>query len=282
MIIVRPRFISAVLLANFWFIFICSPAGAQQTPTEEDNSWVSRFPGINHIQETVTDYYAQPLRWNREQWFRTGVISTLTLASMSLDSDVRMEVQEWRDDRNNVIMQFGRWAGLGVPTVGLAAVLYTTGDIWENAEMQVTGRLLWEAFITGGLTTTIVKTLTGRHRPYLEDGAQVYSPPGLRLPYRAFPSGHSTIGWLTAGVLANRTEKVLLKSVYYSAAGIISVSRIYHDKHWLSDTLLGGFIGYGAARFAVNREERRKTPVRQSISLIPTIGWHRVAISVCF
>lgn len=261
---------------------MCSPVAAQQTPTEESNSWVSRFPGIDHIQETLTDYYAQPLHWHRGQWFRMGVISALTVASMSLDSEVRIDVQEWRGGKNNVIMQIGRWAGLGVPTVGLAAVLYTIGDVQENTEMQVTGRLLWEAFITGGLTTTILKTLTGRHRPYLEDGARAYSPPGLRLPYRAFPSGHSALGWLTAGVLTQRTESVLLKSVYYSSAGIISVSRIYHDKHWFSDTLLGGFIGYGAARFVVDREEQRRTPSSRNISVIPMIGWQQVAISIYF
>ncbi|HKJ66494.1 MAG TPA: phosphatase PAP2 family protein [bacterium] len=261
---------------------MCSPVVAQQIPSAESNSQVSRMPGIGHIQETLTDYYTQPLDWNRGQWFRTGVLSALTLTSMSLDSEVRMDVQEWRDGRNHVIMQFGRWAGLGVPTVGLAAGLYTIGDLRENTEMQATGRLLWEAFITGGLTTTLIKTLTGRHRPYLGDGALAYSPPGLRLPYRAFPSGHSTIGWLTAGVLAKRTESVLLKSVYYTSAGIISVSRIYHDKHWLSDTLLGGFIGYGAAKFVVEREEQRKTSSGGNISVIPMVGWHRVVISVCF
>lgn len=282
MTFVSQRFIAAILLAHFCAISLCSPAAARENAVEESRSSRTEPPGIVHIGETLADYYSQPLYWNRDQWFRTGAISVLTIASMSLDSEVRLEVQDWRDGGNHVIMQFGRWAGLGVPTVGLAAGLYTIGDLRENTEMQVTGRLLWEAFITGGLTTTILKTLTGRHRPYLEDGARAYSPPGLKLPYRAFPSGHSTIGWLTAGVLAKRTESVFLKSVCYTSAGIISVSRIYHDKHWLSDTLLGGFIGYGAARFVVEREEQRKTSSGGNISVIPMVGWHRVVISVYF
>ena len=33
-------------------------------------------------------------------------------------------------------------------------------------------------------------------------------------------------------------------AILYSIASITAVSRVYHDKHWLSDVIMGGTLGY--------------------------------------
>ncbi len=274
----------AILLSIFSVsIFLnVTPVLAAQPSQADTTSGPTSYLSFSRISETVVDYYKQPLQWQRKQWLHVGAVTALTLASMPMDNDIRTEVLEWRGEKNHILMQAGRWAGLGYPTVLLSAGLYTVGSLRDNPELQTTGTLILDAFLTGGLTTVVLKVIIGRHRPYLNDGPNAYTPPGKTIPHRALPSGHSVLGWLTFGVLAKQTDKVLLKATYYTSAGLISFSRIYHDKHWFSDTLLGAFIGYGAAEFVTSRAERENRKQARRWSVAPVVGIEHVGVVVRF
>jgi len=207
----------------------------------------------------VFRYFTQPIRWDGADWLRFGGVLAVTGAAMPFDKRVRTEMQDWRKPSNSAVFDFGRWAGQGEPTLVLGGLLYGTGWLGNYPDLRITGRLLFEAMLTAGTTTTILKGVIGRHRPYLNEGPQEYSPPAFKSRYRSLPSGHSTVGWLTAGVLAKRTDNTVLKVLYYTGASIISISRIYHDRHWMSDVILGGFVGYTAADFVVSQEAHRET-----------------------
>lgn len=207
---------------------------------------------------TVGHYFTQPIRWDQTDWLRLGGIVGITALSMPFDKPLRTDFQDWRKPSNSAIFDFGRWAGQGEPTLVLGGVLYGVGLFGRQSDLRVTGRLLFEAMLTAGTTTTLLKTVFGRHRPFLDEGPQQYSPPAFKSRHRSLPSGHSTVGWLTAGVLAKRTNNTVLKVLYYTGASIISISRIYHDRHWTSDVILGGFVGYAAADFVVSQEAHRE------------------------
>jgi len=235
-------------------------------------------PGIAHSQsshsevftedvsvglQVVADYFTQPLNWQSDDWWRFGGVSALTLGAMSVDAAVR-DLGKFKDLQNEpVLYQFGRWAGHGKHIFVLSAGLYGAGIFGDNPDVRIAGRDLFAAFVTAGAATTILKTVIGRYRPYKEAGPFKFEPLGLDNYRRALPSGHSTLGWLTAGVLAKSVNSPLLKVVFYSGAAVISASRIYHDKHWLSDVILGGVIGYTAADFAV-RQGRKVDDERQA------------------
>jgi len=206
----------------------------------------------------VFRYFSQPVCWGGTDWLRFGGVVAVTGAVMPFDKRVRTEMQDWRKPSNSAVFDFGRWAGQGEPTIVLGGLLYGTGWLGNYPNLRITGRLLFEAMLTAGTTTTILKGVFGRHRPYLNDGPQEYSPPAFKSRHRSLPSGHSTVGWLTAGVLAKRTNNTVLKVLYYTGASIISISRIYHDRHWTSDVILGGFVGYTAADFVVSQEAHRE------------------------
>lgn len=219
--------------------------------------------------QVVADYFTQPLNWNSTDWWRFGGVAALTFGTMSVDATVR-DLGKFKDLKNEPFLyRFGRWAGHGKNIFILSAGLYGAGIFGDNTDVRIAGRDLFAAFVTAGAATTILKTVIGRYRPYREAGPFKFEPPGLDNYRRALPSGHSTLGWLTAGVLAKSVNSPVLKAVFYSGAAIISASRIYHDKHWLSDVILGGIIGYTAADFVVRQgrqlDEKRKTPTQYGL-----------------
>jgi len=227
--------------------------------------------------ETVSDYFLSPIFWERSDWLKVGGVTGVSALALPVDKSLRREVQDARGNSNHRLMRFGRHAGDGVPTVLMAYGFYSVGLVGGYEKLRTTGRLLFEGFFTAGATTSFLKTVTGRHRPYTDDGPFVMTPLGWKNRMRAFPSGHSTIGWVTAGVLAKQIDNTLADIALYSSAAVISASRIYHDKHWLSDIIFGGFVGYTAADFVVRKERKRSNPGEVnhsniSVSLTPRPG----------
>jgi membrane-associated phospholipid phosphatase len=79
----------------------------------------------------------------------------------------------------------------------------------------------------------------------------------------SFPSSHAANAFAAAFVLTRRFRRVgpLLLVPVWLAAATVSVSRMYLDRHWLSDCLGAALLAWGggwlAARF-MRRIERRK------------------------
>jgi len=93
------------------------------------------------------------------------------------------------------------------------------------------------------LVEKIIKPLIGRARPTVEMGAMILGNNGDSF---SFPSGHATIAWAMAVVLSHKEPK--LRWVLYVLAFFISLSRIYVGKHYPSDIIVGGLVGWGIGR----------------------------------
>jgi membrane-associated phospholipid phosphatase len=62
---------------------------------------------------------------------------------------------------------------------------------------------------------------------------------------RSFPSGHATASFAFASVIAHRyPEKRWLKWTAYGLATGVSLARVGGKKHFMSDILVGGTLGY--------------------------------------
>ena len=112
-------------------------------------------------------------------------------------------------------------------------------------------RMMFDA----GRTTSPAKDHYGRPRPFLVYGESSCTPGDeaiLRIN-SSYPSGHATIGWASALVLAeiapDRTNALLARGRSFGE------SRIVCNVHWQSDVLQGMFLGAGlAARLHANAE----------------------------
>ena len=69
------------------------------------------------------------------------------------------------------------------------------------------------------------------------------------LRYRAYPSIHAAAAFATASALTAETARhsrgwaYVIGPVAYSLAALPGISRMYGDKHWASDVLMGAALG---------------------------------------
>ena len=99
--------------------------------------------------------------------------------------------------------------------------------------------------------TMITKIFFGRERPYSEKGSfsfKPFAPLTEGSTYTSFPSGHSAVAWAVYTPYAIEYTACL-----YSIPIGISFSRIYEDKHWLSDVIVGSLIGYSVGYYMYYR-----------------------------
>lgn len=92
----------------------------------------------------------------------------------------------------------------------------------------------------GSMSNTFLNWTSGRSRPRDERGVLHFDP------FRgnaSLGSGHTAYAFSIAAAVDEVTEGWWATPFYVAAAGT-GLARIYGDRHWLSDVLVGGFIGW--------------------------------------
>jgi acid phosphatase (class A) len=104
-------------------------------------------------------------------------------------------------------------------------------------------RLLHRTFSDAGLATSTAKDRYQRRRPFLSNYAPICTP-GLEkalMTDGSYPSGHTTIGWTWALILAEIAPDRLDAIVARGRA--FGESRIICNAHWASDVDAGRYLG---------------------------------------
>jgi membrane-associated phospholipid phosphatase len=138
--------------------------------------------------------------------------------------------------------------------------MYSVGRLRKNRELADVGLHGTEAILIGAAVTHIIKVAAGRARPFVNrDRPHDYGfGRGLRKEeYRSFPSGHTLVAFAAAAAVTNETRRFWPQSVWYIApamyggATLVGLSRMYDNKHWASDVLVGAAIGVFSGRKVV-------------------------------
>jgi len=158
---------------------------------------------------------------------------------------------------------------------GTAAAFLCVGLIAKDDKAVRTGALALSAMLQSGILVQVLKGLPGRQRPYWAKGVDHWSGPigfferfesGQSGKYDSFPSGHTITAFSLATVVAMQYgEHVWVPVFAYSVATGTALSRLTENKHWLSDVLVGGFLGHVIGRMIVLNHRRR-------YYVIPTAG----------
>lgn len=124
------------------------------------------------------------------------------------------------------------------------------GHVPRMAELAVHGT---EAVAVGGVVALAIKGIVGRARPFVTADTNPHDfklGAGFLDDDRAsFPSGHTTAAFSAAAAVVAETHEWWPQSTWYVAplmyggATMVGVSRMYDDKHWASDVLMGAAIG---------------------------------------
>lgn len=103
------------------------------------------------------------------------------------------------------------------------------------------------AFLLSALLAQALKALFGMPRPwevFEHGGKYAYFIDGVtRRGFSSFPSGHSTTVFTLATMLAIFEKNKRMNVFYVLTAVAVGYSRIYLGQHFLTDVLVGSFLG---------------------------------------
>lgn len=115
------------------------------------------------------------------------------------------------------------------------------GAIWRR-RMGFAGFALAAMCVNGALVNTL-KFVFGRQRPrdLFADGAYGFAPFDIQFSMNSFPSGHSQAIWTAATVLSLLSPR--WRVPLFALATLVSAGRALSTKHYVSDVLVGSFLG---------------------------------------
>jgi hypothetical protein len=133
-------------------------------------------------------------------------------------------------------------AGLAAE-LGAAGAFWTLGKWKSNPHAAETGRLAYEAAINGMIANSAVQLMSRRQRPMSGPHSGDFLVGGS-----SFPSDHSAVAWSIASVVAHEYPGWATRLLTYGTAATVSFTRIPAQKHFASDVLVGGALGWWIGR----------------------------------
>lgn len=163
---------------------------------------------------------------------------------------------------NTALYQLGE----GGTSMMLAGGIWIYGKISKDWRAINTANDLAETFITMGLTTQILKRVTGRESPFMATAAggrwSVF--PSFSAyqqntsAYDAFPSGHLATLMATITVLSsNYPEKKWIKPVGYTLMLLSGWAMMNTEVHWAGDYPLAIAVGYLSGKITTWRHKKK-------------------------
>jgi hypothetical protein len=208
--------------------------------------------------ETVL-FVKQPLRWQKEDWLIVGGLTAGTALLTFADRPLRDATQGVQRYNNSVYVVGGRVFGEWYSITGVAAGFGLYGILAKDTAAKKISIELFQALAYSEVVTQLLKMTVGRARPYLNQGPGVFHPfIGSSADFNSFPSGHSTSAFALSAVMARHAKTLPLKILSFVPAGFTLFSRVYQDKHWVSDELIGAALGYFVGNWVVDLHESRR------------------------
>jgi membrane-associated phospholipid phosphatase len=194
-----------------------------------------------------------PLKWKGRDLAFFGAAAGAGIVLFSVDEDIRIAVHNNRTPGTKDAAAFFDHFGDGAVLTALMAGVYTTGLIADKPGWRRTALLGFESYVISSLFTAGIKTMAGRSRPLAEEGHRRFRPFSTASRRTSFPSGHTSAAWAVAAAVADGSESPVVDAICYSTAAMVSLARIYKDKHWASDVFFGAVLGYASAKMICRR-----------------------------
>lgn len=189
----------------------------------------------------------------------TDVVFLVSVGAMAITiAPVDAALAEWTQDtllQRNTIYRRSAIFVREVATPGSLIIgggLYVVGRAVGNERMAELGLHGLEALAVGGALTYVLKGTIGRARPYMG----LDNPRNLGFlrgfgseDYRSFPSGHTVMAFAAAAAVSETTDEWwpnatwFIGPLLYVGAAATGLSRMFDNKHWASDTVIGAAIG---------------------------------------
>jgi membrane-associated phospholipid phosphatase len=222
---------------------LLAPLQAVAAETKEVTFSGEIADGARRLAAESADLVTTPFEVANNNIFITLGVAGAVGLTYAFDRQLQDRLTAGQSHTLNNITDTGSAIGDPFLHLGLAALVYGGGILTDSPEWKETGEMMGEALILADATSLILKEATGRGRPDTTKGKGDFRPFGFHKDYDSLPSMHTSSSFALASVLASRTDNIALKAAYYGTAAFVGYSRVYQNKHWASDVLLGAALG---------------------------------------
>lgn len=206
-----------------------------------DRPFVSPWPAMRARLEQSSSAVPSAPDWLKA----TAVIGGVVVASALSDKPVDRFVKKHQNSTS-----FRNWDKLGkampFALVGAAGAAFALGD----DRMQNTGLISMQSVAAATGLALVGKYAIGRARPGEERGPWSSVGDDKKRSDASFPSGHSAIAFAAVTPFAKEYDAPWL----YSVAALGAAGRVVGRKHWVSDTVAGGILGYAMGTWLWNAQ----------------------------
>lgn len=157
---------------------------------------------------------------------------------------------------------------MNIPVAGIFAVSLLTDDArFQDAAFTSLQSLLYSGAISYG-----VKYSIGRFRPYEQNGSHQFAPFS---GHSSFPSGHTTAAFAIVTPWVLYYPHPVTYGLFALSTGT-AMARVVREKHWATDVLAGGTLGFFTAYYLTKRHQHEN----RRVTITPILGADAASLSI--
>ncbi len=199
--------------------------------------------GEDELHILKSPFSVSALKWD---FLAIGATSVL----IANDESVLHQVSpSWHNTSINI-------SNAGVYGLGAAAGgIFITGLITHNDHAIDTGIRSAEASVDSVILYAALKAILARQRPYTGQGDGKFFSGNWTAG--SFPSGHATLAWTLASVMAHEYPNWPMRLLMYGAATAVSTTRVTGGVHFPADVFAGSVIGFGVGTYVAHKDRQQ-------------------------
>ena len=213
---------------------------------------------IKSIGSDFGNLIISPLKWSKNE--QISAVTIIGTAALLYSQDEQIAVF-WGKHQSTGLDKVNQYFfdpyGKMYFTIPLMGAFYIYGASSNKTKPKRVAMDFVQASFYSIVIVNVIKQFTHRHRPYQTDPLNPYlwdGPFTSNYSHTSFPSGHTIEAFTFAAVIGTHYKKTLwVPIVAYSLAVLEGASRMYSNKHWSTDVLISGALGYAIGTFTVNR-----------------------------
>jgi hypothetical protein len=210
---------------------------------------------LTHYYTDTRDWITAPVKWKGKDWLKLAAFTGTTVTLTAIDQPVNDFFQKHQKEAISSVSKYGFEPLGNIYAYAAMAGFLAHGYFSGNNRSRSTGLLAIESYIVSGLLVRIPKYGFGRSRPDVWWGPGPYEWKGP-INGKSFPSGHTTSAFAVASVIAYQyKDKPWVPITAYSLASLAGISRVYDNRHWLSDVFAGAIFGTVTGRFICRQHQ---------------------------